>query len=302
MDRFRELSIFAAVAEEGAFNAAARRLNLSASVVTRLVNALEARIGARLFTRTTRRVALTEAGDTLFASAGRILEHLEEAEAAAAGAHQVPRGLLRLTAPVLFGQRYLAPIIRDYLDSYPEVSVATVFLDRTVNLIDEGFDVALRIGALPDSSASAIRVGMVRHVTVAAPGYLSEHGTPRRPDDLSEHRIIGAGPLHGPREWSFHADGKMNATRITPRLTVNAITAGVDAAIAGWGVCRVLSYQVADALARGELVEILSAWEDRQLPVQLVHSEGGHAAAKTRAFLDLAAARLRADAGTLAAM
>ncbi len=302
MDRFRELSTFVAVAEEGAFNAAARKLNLSASVVTRLVNALEERIGVRLFTRTTRRVALTEAGETLFAEAGRILGDLEEAEAAAAGAHQAPRGLLRLTAPVLFGQRYLAPIIRDYLDAYPEVSVATVFLDRTVNLIDEGFDVALRIGVLPDSSAFAIRVGIVRHVTVAAPNYLSEYGTPRKPEDLSDHQIINAGALYRPREWSFHTGDKVNTTRVTPRLSVNTVTAGVDAAVAGWGVARALSYQVADALARGDLIEILPDWEDRQLPVQLVHSEGRHAAAKTRAFIDLAAARLRADAGTLAAM
>ncbi len=302
MDRFRELSTFVAVAEEGAFNAAARRLNLSASVVTRLVNALEERIGARLFTRTTRHVALTEAGDTLFAEAGRILDDLDEVEAASAGAHQVPRGLLRVTAPVLFGQRYLGPVIHDYLDAYPQVAVSAVFLDRLVHMVDEGFDCALRIGSLSDSSSFAIRVAFVRHVTVAAPRYLAKRGTPRQPEDLAGHRIISAGGLHGPREWSFHSGNNIRAARIASRLTVNTITAGVDAAIAGWGVSRVLSYHAADALARGELVEILPEWEDRQMPVQLVHSEGRRAAAKTRAFVDFAAERLRADAATLAAM
>ncbi|MGI9384509.1 MAG: LysR substrate-binding domain-containing protein [Methyloligellaceae bacterium] len=302
MGHLRELSTFVAVAEEGAFNAAARRLTLSPSVVTRLINALEDRIGARLFTRTTRRVALTEAGETLFAEAGRILADLEEVEAMVAGAHQVARGALRITAPVLFGQRYLMPVVGDFLETHPQVTVTAEFLDRPVHLVEEGIDVALRIGELPDSSLFANRVGVVRRVAVAAPAYLEASGVPETPQDLIRHRIINTSGLHGPREWSFHARGGIQSARITPRLTVNTISAAVDAASAGRGVTRVLSYQVADALAAGTLVEILRDWEDREMPVQLVHPEGRRAAAKTRAFIDFATARLRAEASRLAAL
>ena len=302
MSYFRELSTFVAVAEEGAFNAAARRLSLSPSVVTRLINALEARIGARLFTRTTRRVTLTEAGERLFAEAGRILADLEEVEAMVAGAHQVPRGVLRITAPVLFGQRYLMRVVGAFLEAYPEVSVTAEFLDRPVHLVDEGIDVALRIGELPDSGLFATRVGVVRRVTVAAPAYLEAHGVPETPQDLIRHRIVNFSGLHGPREWAYHAGGAVHNGRIAPRLTVNTMVAAIDAASAGQGVTRVLSYQVADALAAGTLVEILRAWEDRGMPVQLVYPEGRRAAAKTRAFIDFAAKHLRAEASQLAAL
>jgi DNA-binding transcriptional LysR family regulator len=300
MDRFRELSVFVAVAEEGAFNAAARRLNLSPPAVTRLVTALEARIGARLFTRTTRRVAPTEAGRRLLADAARILAELDEAEASAAGAHQSPRGMLRVTAPVLFGQRHIAPILRDFLDAYPEVSATALFVDRVVDLIDEGLDVALRIGALPDSTLSAVRVGAVRRVTVAAPGYVAAHGMPATPDDLAGHRIVSPLTLHEATRWSFVAGGRSSIVHLAPRLAVNTMTAAIEAASAGWGITRVLSYQVADALADGTLVEVLGDREDRRIPVHLVHSEGRRAAAKIRAFVDLAAERLRADPGLLA--
>jgi DNA-binding transcriptional LysR family regulator len=301
MDRFRELSVLVAVAEEGAFNAAARRLNLSPPAVTRLVTALEGRIGARLFTRTTRRVAPTEAGRRLLADAARILAELNEAEASAAGAHQSPRGVLRVTAPVLFGQRHIAPILRDFLDAYPEVSATALFVDRVVDLIDEGFDVALRIGPLPDSTLSALRVGAVRRIAVAAPGYVAAHGAPATPDDLAGHRIVSPLTLHEATRWSFVAGGRSRTVQLTPRLAVNTMAAAIEAATAGWGITRALSYQVADALADGTLVEILGDREDRRMPVHLVHSEGRRAAAKIRAFVDLAAERLRADPGLLAA-
>jgi DNA-binding transcriptional LysR family regulator len=302
MDRFRELSVLVAVAEEGAFNAAARRLNLSPPAVTRLVGALEARIGARLLTRTTRRVAPTEAGTRLLADAVRILAELDGAEASAAGAHRSPRGVLRVTAPVMFGQRYIAPILREFLDAYPEVSAATLFVDRVVDLIDEGLDVALRIGDLPDSALSAVRIGAVRRVTVAAPGYLAAHGVPATPDDLAAgHRIVQPVAVHPAPRWSFVAGARSRTVEFAPRLAVNTMTAAIEAAAAGWGITRVLSYQVADALADGTLIEILRDWEDRGMPVHLVHSEGRRPAAKVRAFVDLAARRLRADAGRLAA-
>ncbi len=301
MDRFRELSTFVAVAEQGAFNAAARQLNSSPPAVTRLVNGLEARLGVRLFTRTTRQVALTEAGARLMADAARILAELEAAEASAAGAHAAPRGVLRITAPVLFGQRFIAPVLRDYLDAYPAVTAEALFVDRIGDLIGEGLDVALRIGELPDSSLTAIRVGAVRRVTVAAPAYLARHGAPQAPGDLARHRVIFPSSTGGALAWEYAAGGKPLTVRLEPALSVNTMQAAIDAAVAGFGVTRVLSYQVGDAIASGALAEVLEDSESREMPIHLVHSAGRRAAAKIRAFIDLAARRLRAEAGRLAA-
>jgi len=301
MDRFRELSTFVAVAEEGAFNGAARRLNASPPTVTRMVTALEARLGVRLFTRTTRQVALTEAGARLMGDAKRILAELEAAEASASGAHEAPQGVLRVTAPVQFGQRFIAPILRDFLDAYPAVTAEALFIDRIVDLIDEGLDLALRIGELPDSSLSATRVGAVRRVTVASPAYLERCGEPRAPGDLARHRIVFHSGTGGAQAWDYAAGKSRRVAQIEPALTATTIQACVDAAIAGWGVTRVLSYQATDAIAAGELVEVLVDHEDREMPIHLVHSEGRRAAAKIRAFIDLAAGRLRAEAGRLAA-
>lgn len=302
MDRFRELSIFVAVAEEGAFNAAARRLNLTPPVVTRLVTALETRLGVRLLTRTTRKVALTEAGARLLADAARVLGELDDIEAIAAGAHQTPRGLLRITAPVMFGQIYVLPVLRDFLDDYPEVTSSTLFVDRVVDLIDEGHDVALRIGDLPDSTLTATRVGTVRRITVAAPRYITKNGAPESPDELAGHRVIQPAGLEEAAQWPFVVDGKTRLARLMPHLSVNTVTAAIDSAIAGWGITRALSYQVADAIADGRLVEILRDHDDRELPIHLVHHEGRLSAAKTRVFIDFAAQRLRAQADRLGAL
>ncbi len=301
MDRFRELSTFVAVAEEGAFNAAARRLHVSPPAVTRFVTALEARLNVRLFIRTTRRVALTEAGERLRSDAVRVLAELEEAEASAAGAHDAPRGELRVTAPVLFGQRFIAPILRDYLDAFPAVRANALFVDRVVDLIDEGMDVAVRIGELPDSSLSATRVGAVRRVIVAAPAYLARTSIPDTPAALRGHRIIFPGGIDAAPRWRFVRGRERHEVRLTPALSVNTMAAAIGAARAGWGVTRVLSYQVADAIADGSLVEVLRDWEDRVMPIHLLHSEGRRAAAKIRTFVDFAAARLRNEAGRLTA-
>lgn len=301
MDRFRELSTFVAVAETGAFNAAARRLRMSPPAVTRLVTALEARLGVQLFTRTTRQVALTEAGARLRDDAQRILAELEEAETSARGTTGTPSGHLRLTAPVLFGQRFLAPILRDYLDAHPAVTASALLVDRNVNLLEEGLDVALRIGELPDSSLSARRVGTVRQMVVAAPDYLHRHGKPDSPDALSEHRLVFSTGISELPAWSFSVKGKRRSLRFDPVLSVNSLQAAIDAAEAGWGVTRVLSYQVADALAERRLVEILGDFDDREIPVHLLHAEGRRAAAKTRSFIDLAADRLRGQAARLLA-
>lgn len=301
MDRFRELQTFVAVAEAEAFNGAARRLNMSPPAVTRAVTALEARLGVQLLNRTTRRVALTEAGARLLADAKRILAELEVAEASASGAHDVPRGVLRLTAPVLFGERVVAPILRDWLDHHRDVSADALFLDRVVDLIDEGLDVAVRIGELPDSGLIATRVGAVRRVVVAAPSYLATAGTPTQPDDLPAHRAVLASGLGAAPEWAFFKDGGRRRVRLVPVLQTSTVASAIDCAVAGWAVTRVLSYQVADELADGRLVELLAGADDQVIPVHLVHAAGRRPAAKIRSFIDFAAAALRGDADRLAA-
>lgn len=302
MDRFKELQTFVAVAEAGGFNAAARRLQMSAPSVTRLVAMFEQRIGTRLFVRTTRQVALTGAGQRLFADALRILADLDAVEASAAGAHVEPQGVLTVTAPVNFGHRYVAPILRNYLDAYPAVSARTLFVDRIVNLIEEGLDVAVRIGELPDSSLMAVRVGAVRRVVVAAPSYTEGAGLPRNPEDLADHRLIVPSGLSPTPTWDFVSGTKRRVVNLQPVLTCNTINVAIDAAKSGWGITRVLSYQVAEALKSGELVELLDGFEDRRMPIHLMHSEGQLTAAKIRTFVDFAAQALRRHSEQLAAI
>ncbi len=301
MDRFRELTAFVTVAEAGAFNAAARKLNASPPAVTRLINGLEARLGVQLFTRTTRQVALTEAGARLFADAERILGDLTAAEASATGAHDAPQGVLRITAPVQFGQRFIGPALRAFLDAYPTVKAEALFVDRIVDLIGEGLDVALRIGELPDSTLSATRVGAVRRVTVATPDYLARHGTPQTPEALDDHRLVVSTSQDLGLNWEFVAGRDRQTVRLDPALAVSTIQGAIDAALAGFGITRVLSYQASDAIAQGDLIELLTEHENRAMPIHLVHSEGRRPAAKIRAFIDMTAKRLRAEAPRLAA-
>mgnify|MGYP000067396373 CR=1 FL=1 len=301
MDRFRELETFLAVAEEGAFNGAARRLRLSPPAVTRLVTGLEERLGVQLFTRTTRRVALTEAGARLREDAQRILAEVEEAETAAAGARAAPRGHLALTAPVLFGQRFVAPILRAWLDDHPTMTASALFVDRNVSLLDEGLDLAVRIGDLPDSTLAARRVGAVRRVVVAAPDYLDRHGQPRTLGDLAAHRLVFVSGVDERPAWVFTRGGKRQSLRLAPALTLNTLEAAITAAEEGWAIARALSYQVAEALADGRLVELLDDAEDAVLPVHLLHAERRRPAAKIRSFIDFAAARLAGEAARMMA-
>jgi DNA-binding transcriptional LysR family regulator len=294
MDRLEAMRAFAAVADQSGFAPAARRLGLAPASVTRAVAALEERIGTRLFTRTTRVVRLTEAGTRFLADCKRILAEVDEAEAAAAGSHSEPRGQLVVTAPVMFGRMHVSPIIFDFLARHPRVSVRALFLDRVADLMDEGIDVAIRIGMLPDSSLSATRVGSVRRVVCASPAYLKAHGTPQTPADLARHAAIAFAGLAPGREWSFGA-GKTGVTAVPPvRLEVNSADVAIAAAVAGGGLTRVLSYQVADELRARRLRLVLTEYEPPALPIHIVHAEGRRAPAKLRAFVDFAEARLRA--------
>ena len=299
MDRFVEMSVFVAVAEAESFAGAARKLAMSPPAVTRAVAALEARLGVKLLTRTTRQVRATDAGMRYLEHARRILAEADEADDAAAGVHAAPRGQLAVTAPVLFGRLFVTPGIVDYLARYPEMSVSAMLVDRVVNLIDEGLDVGVRIGELPDSTVQAITVGHVRRVVCAAPAYLKAHGTPRAPADLTRHAIVAASPMAPFQEWRFRSEqddaAAVSRVRLQPRLTVNTNDAALEAALQGFGITRLLSYQVGPYLASGALKAVLKAYEAPRIPVHVLHREGRHGSAKVRAFVDLMVGRLRAD-------
>jgi DNA-binding transcriptional LysR family regulator len=298
MLQLEALRVFVAVAEAGGFAAAARKLRLSPPAVTRGIAALEEHLGARLLHRTTRSVRLTEAGERFLADGRRILAALTEAEATARGVHAEPQGELAVTAPALFGRQHVAPLLLDFLARYPKVTARAFFVDRIVHLMDEGYDVALRIGALPDSSLTAKRVGSVRRVVVASPSYLAEHGIPRTPEALSSHRAIAFSGANGaPGTWAFRspAGGARVVGHPQMQLQVNAGDVAIGAAVAGHGLTRALSYQVREHIASGRLVPVLEDFDSGPIPVQLVYPEGRKAAAKVSTFVDFAVERLRGD-------
>jgi DNA-binding transcriptional LysR family regulator len=295
MDRFVAMSVFVAVAEGESFAAAARRLGMSPPSVTRIVNALEQRLGVHLLNRTTRMVRVTEAGARYLDDARRVLAEADEADAAAAGASAVPRGQLSVTAPAMFGRLYVMRILAEYQQAWPDTQVSALLVDRVVNLMEEGLDVGIRIGALPDSSLHAIPVGRVRRLLVAAPAYLAKHGTPELPQDLRAHRIISSSALPGGSEWSFGEGDKRITVKLRPAMQVNTNDGALEGARLGFGIARLVSYQAAPQLASGELQTVLEAWSESELPVHVVHREGRHASAKVRRFVELAVERLRGD-------
>ncbi|MFM0322027.1 LysR family transcriptional regulator [Caballeronia glebae] len=295
MDRVQAMTTFVTVVETGGFASAARKLDVSPSVVSRVVTELEEHLGVRLLTRTTRVVRLTDAGSGYFEDCRRILGEIDNAELSATGTHSSPRGLLTITAPVMFGRLHVTPIVLDYLGRYPEADASCWFVDRVVNLVDEGIDVAVRIAQLPDSSLQAINVGRVRRVLCASPAYLAKHGTPRHPDDLAEHVIIASTGASTPQEWRLHDGERQFLVRSHPRLTTTTNDSAIDAALADFGIARLLSYQVAQYLNDGRLAVVLPDFEPPPLPIHLVHREGRHVTQKVRAFLDLAVTTLRAN-------
>jgi DNA-binding transcriptional LysR family regulator len=297
MDRLQAMTTFVAVVDSGGFASAARKLNLSPPVVTRAVAELEARLGLRLLTRTTRFVRVTDAGARFAEDCRRILADIDEAETAATGTHSTPRGTLTVTAPVLFGHLYVTPILVSYLQQFPEVDGQCLFLDRVVNVVEEGIDVAIRVGELPDSSLQATRVGRVRRVLVAAPAYFEARGRPRRPEDLVQHTIVSASGVNPVSEWRFNDAGKPLIQRLQPRMRTTTNDSAIAAAVAGLGIARLLSYQVAGHLRSGALQPVLEAFESAPLPVHVLHHEGRRVTQKVRAFVDLAVERLRGDPG-----
>jgi DNA-binding transcriptional LysR family regulator len=295
VDKLHLIKVFVGVVEMGGFAGASRKLDISPSAVTRAINDLENQLGVRLLTRTTRVVRVTEAGARYADDCRRVLAELAAADATASGTHGAPRGRLSLTAPALFGARFVTPIVTEYLARYPEVVASCWFVDQVVNVIDEGIDVAVRIGELGDSTLQATRVGRVRRVLCAAPAYLERRGRPEVPGDLAAHCVVSASTVTPAREWRFVENGRPCVIKVQPRLVTTTNDSAVNAALSGFGLTRLLSYQVCDALRDGRLVTVLERFEPPASPVHLLHREGRHASKKARAFLDLAIECLRAD-------
>ena len=299
MDRLHLISIFVAVADTGGFAGAARKLGISPPAVTRAINELETQLGVRLLTRTTRVVRVTEAGARYADDCRAILAQLSEADEAASGLHAVPRGRLTITAPVGFGAMYVTPVVTEYLSRYPEVNVSCWFMDRLVNMLDEGVDIGVRIGELPDSSMQAIRVGRMRLRICATPDYLRRHGEPQTPEDLDRHVIIAASGATPTSEWRTSTDGRPGTVKLRPRLIATTSDTAIAAALTGFGLTNVLAYKVDAHLREGRLKAVLGAFEPPALPVHVLHREGRHASQKARTFIDLAVERLRPQLAAL---
>ena len=297
MDRLRAMSVFVAAVDGGSLSAAGRKLRMPLPTVSRHVSELEAHLGARLLTRSTRRLTLTDAGRNYLEACRRILENLEEAERAAAGEYSAPKGVLVITAPVVFGRLHLLPVITEFLEAHREVDVRLRLGDRIFDLVEEHVDLAARIGELPDSRLIASRIGFIRRVTCASSAYLERRGAPRHPRELAAHDCVTFAGLVSSDAWTFAADRKEIEVPVRSRLVVTTAEAAIDAAVAGAGVTQVLSYQVAEAVATGKLTAVLSKFEPAPVPAHLVHVSQRPLPVKLRAFLDFATPKLRQRLG-----
>lgn len=298
MDRLEAMNVFLSAVEGGSLSAAGRKLGMPLATVSRKLSDLEAHLKARLLNRSTRQLTLTDAGRDYLAACKRIIEDVGEAERAAAGEYSEPRGELVVTAPIVFGRLHVLPVIVEFLAAYPEVDVRLLQSDRIVHLLDEHVDLAVRIGALPDSRLTATRLGQTRRVVCASPDYVSAHGAPVAPAELIEHRCIAFSAMGSSEAWVFPVGGTEQSVPVRPRLLVNTAEAAIDAAIAGLGVTRVLCYQIGPAQRSGQLQRLLSEYEPLAAPISFVHAGQRRLPLKLRAFLDFATPRLRERLGT----
>jgi len=293
MDKLHELEVFVAVADAGSFTKAGTRLRLSPPAVTRAISALEDRLGARVFNRTTRSLTITDVGQRFLENARRILTDIDTAEKEAVGEAAMPHGHLAITASVTFGRAALAPVVCSFLGQHPRVSASVLLLDRVVNLIEEGIDVAIRIGHLPDSNLIAKRIGEVRRILVASPNYLARRGAPVSPSELRLHSVIAFTGLMPNREWHFLNGQKPGSVNLRPVLEVNDAFAAIEAAEMGHGITTALSYMVSDRIRDGKLIPVLDSFTLPPQPVHLVYPHARLVAPKIRAFIDFAAPRLK---------
>lgn len=293
MDRLESMAVLLAVVDAGSLSAAARRLGTPLPTVSRKIAELEAHLHTRLLHRTTRQLSLTEAGASYVAACRRILDEVGEAERIATGEYATPKGELAVTAPVVLGRLHMVPVVAEFLAQYPRIDIKLVLTDRVVHLMEEHIDVALRIGQLPDSALMATGVGTVRRLVCASPAYLARHGIPATPRDLAAHSCISFEVLESRRAWVFGHGRAALSVPVVSRLEVNTAEAAIEAAMLDVGLVRVLSYQVADALANGALEVVLEDYESAPFPVSLVHTGQTPLPLKLRAFLDFVGPRLR---------
>jgi DNA-binding transcriptional LysR family regulator len=301
VDRFEAMALFATIAAKGSLSAAGRELGTPLATVSRRLSELEAHLGALLIQRSTRGLALTDAGRDYLEACAQILDEVREAERVAAGAYADPRGRLVIAAPISFGRLHAVPLIVEFAERFPEVDVRLLLGDRNVNLLQEQVDVALRIGMLPDSSLVSRHIGTVSRVVCASPGYLARFGAPKSPQELDRHRCVCFEGVASPARWSFGDGGATLDVPVRTRLSVNSADAAVAGALAGLGLVRVLSYQVADELADGRLVRLLTAHEGPAIPVQLVTQGQRRLPMKCRAFIEFALPRLHQRVATVPA-
>ncbi|MFP2898371.1 LysR family transcriptional regulator [Corallococcus sp. 4LFB] len=289
MDQLFTLRTFVAVARQGSFTSASRRLRISPSVATRAIARLEERLGLALLTRTTRSVRLTERGQVYLESCQRLLEDLDEAERRVRGENAEPRGELSLSAPIVFGRLHVLPVVQELLAAHPALSVRLHLSDRNQHLVDEGIDAAVRLGELKDSGLIALKVGAVRRVLVASPQYVKRRGTPRSPAELIRHELIAFENLDATNEWRFGE--KEKPVRVQPRLILNSADTAIAAAERGMGIARTLSYQVADAVLAGRLVLLLGAFAPPPVPVSVIYPGRRSGSANVGAFVRTARSR-----------
>ena len=294
MDRFESMAILVTVADAGSLSAASRRLGTPLATVSRKISQLEAHLGTKLLNRSSRRLALTDTGRAYVDACRRILEEVGEAERAASGEYRAPKGELIIAAPIVFGRLHVLPVVVEFLDAYPQIDVRIALSDRVVNLLEEHVDVAVRIGELPDSSLVATPVGAIRRVVCASRAYFAERGMPESPAELGTHDCITFEALMSSKEWIFGVGKSEVSVPIHSRLVVNTAEAAIDAASAGIGITRVLSYQVAESVRTGKLIVALQAFEPKAWPVNLVFTDRRLLPLKVRAFLDFSTPRLKA--------
>lgn len=295
MDRFDAMATLIAAVDGGSLSAASRTLGMPLATVSRKVSELEAHLRTQLVVRTSRRLALTEAGRTYVEASRRILDDIEDAERVASGEYRAPRGHLTIAASIVFGRLHVEPVVLDFLKAYPDITARLMLADHVVNLVDEHIDVAVRIGHLPDSLMIATRMGAVGWVTCASPQYLHARGTPGSPEALESHDCIMFEGLYSTNLWRFGLGKQAIAVPIRPRFAVNTAEAAIAAAIASAGITRVLSYQIAAPVAAGALSLILRPFEPEPLPVSLVYAGQSLLPLKLRAFVDFATPRLKAS-------
>lgn len=291
MDRLESMSVFVAVVAAGSFSAASRQLRMPLPTVSRKVAEIESHLNAKLLVRSTRKLVLTEAGQAYVEDCRRILEAVTEAERGASGQYNAPQGELSITAPIVFGRLHVVPVVTEFLRAYARVDARLLLIDRPLNLIEDRLDLAARVGPLPDSRLVASKVGQIRRVVCASPGYLEKRGTPKTPQDLLKHECVTFAGLTDADSWTFR---DREAVRVRSRLTTTTAEAAIDATLAGIGLTCTLSYQIAESVKAGRLVVVLRKFEPAPLPVSLLYVHESRITAKLRAFVDFAAPRLRA--------